>query len=441
MVDVMAENPKKAIELFEKVVEMESALGDTVKWRFLALQHLVTLNFTLGSYEDMLKRYRAMLTHMASVTRNECTDAINAILDVISPTNAAAGTSSSGKAANADSQNSSSNSSKIAKPKIDSEVLSEVYKITLLALKNSNNERLWFITNQKLAKLYLDSSKFQEVEELLVLLKKSCRTSDGLGDDPSKGTYLLEIYSLEIQLCVLTSNSMRMRHVYPKTVNLNAAVVDPRVMGVIREEGGKMYMAEGQWDEAYNELYEAFRNYQEAGNSRARDCLKYVVLASMLALSNINPFVAREAKVYQDDKEIIAMSDLRQSLESNDLRRFERILHDKKNRIEEEPLLMKYIQPLRRRMHEQVVINLVRPYERVSLDFIAQELLLSVDDIEKLVVDMIVNDKLKGSIDQLRGYIVLANKNNSNAASNAKLESLARWATALEKIDLEQKAT
>lgn len=32
--------------------------------------------------------------------------------------------------------------------------------------------------------------------------------------------------------------------------------------GLIREEGGKMYMSEGQWIDAYNELYEAFRNYQ-----------------------------------------------------------------------------------------------------------------------------------------------------------------------------------
>lgn len=41
-------------------------------------------------------------------------------------------------------------------------------------------------------------------------------------------------------------------------------------------------MAEAKWDAAYNEFYQAFRNYQEAGNVRARDCLKYVVLASML---------------------------------------------------------------------------------------------------------------------------------------------------------------
>ena len=56
-----------------------------------------------------------------------------------------------------------------------------------------------------------------------------------------------------------------------------------------------MYMNEGKWNEAYNEFYEGFRGYQEAGNPRAKIALKYVVLANMLALSDINPFAAREA--------------------------------------------------------------------------------------------------------------------------------------------------
>ena len=115
-------------------------------------------------------------------------------------------------------------------------------------------------------------------------------------------------------------------------------------------------------------MYEAFRNYQEAGNVRAKDCLKYVVLASMLALSDINPFAAREAKVFAEDLEIIAMSDLRMSLESNDLGRFERILKNKQNRIVDEPFLMTYIQPLRRRMREQVSQTLIRDCIRGELD-------------------------------------------------------------------------
>jgi COP9 signalosome complex subunit 2 len=31
-----------------------------------------------------------------------------------------------------------------------------------------------------------------------------------------------------------------------------------------------MYMSMEQWNDAYNEFYEGFRNYQEAGNKRAK---------------------------------------------------------------------------------------------------------------------------------------------------------------------------
>ncbi|CAN0489146.1 unnamed protein product [Discosporangium mesarthrocarpum] len=58
-----------------------------------------------------------------------------------------------------------------------------------------------------------------------------------------------------------------------------------------------MYLSMGQWGMAYNEFYDGFRIYQEAGNAQAKECLKYVVLANMLDLSDINPFAAREAKV------------------------------------------------------------------------------------------------------------------------------------------------
>ncbi|KAJ1437765.1 hypothetical protein B484DRAFT_324367, partial [Ochromonadaceae sp. CCMP2298] len=259
---------------------------------------------------------------LSAVTRNECTEAINVILDTLATATHVT-------------------------------VLSEMYEITLEALKSANNERLWFNTNLKLAKVYLEESKYADVDRSLASLRGTCLTPEGY-DDPQKATLLLEIYCLEIQLCVVTCNAPRMKSVYPKTVNLNAAVADPRIMGIIREEGGKMQMAEGNWEAAYNEFYEAFRNYQEAGNPRARDLLKYVVVASMLSLNDINPFAAREAKVFSDDREILAMSDLRTCLEANDLPRFERTVKARQNNIMDEPFIMTYIQPLRRRMREQV---------------------------------------------------------------------------------------
>lgn len=47
-------------------------------------------------------------------------------------------------------------------------------------------------------------------------------------------------------------------------------------MGIIHECGGKMHMAERQWAEAATDFFDAFKNYDEAGNQRRIQCLKYI---------------------------------------------------------------------------------------------------------------------------------------------------------------------
>jgi hypothetical protein len=49
---------------------------------------------------------------------------------------------------------------------------------------------------------------------------------------------------------------------------------------------------------------QAFKNYDEAGNMRRVQCLKYMVLANMLMESKVDPFDAQEAKPYKQDPEV-----------------------------------------------------------------------------------------------------------------------------------------
>ena len=189
------------------------------------------------------------------------------------------------------------------------------------------------------------------------------------------------------------------------------------------------YMADEHWNDAYNEFYEGFRAYQEAGNARAKDCLKYVVLANMLALSDINPFAAREAKVYQEAKEITAMMELRMAYEANDLAKFERTLRNKQNKILDDPFIMTYVEPLRRRMREQVLLALVRPYQTIRLEFVARELGLAAGDVESLLVDMILDKRIVGKVDQINGFLQLGDGKSSLISK--KYDSIGKWTAAL----------
>ena len=73
---------------------------------------------------DVASRYAEMLTYATTVTRNECGDGVNAVLDAL-----------------ADPQS-----------KCSDEIMRKMFSITFAALKSSSNERLWFNCNVKAGK-------------------------------------------------------------------------------------------------------------------------------------------------------------------------------------------------------------------------------------------------------------------------------------------------
>ncbi|KUF93447.1 Syntaxin-31 [Phytophthora nicotianae] len=199
---------------------------------------------------------------------------------------------------------------------------------------------------------------------------------------------------------------------------------------VIREEGGKMYLEEKEWMLAYNEFFESFRNYQEAGNARAKQCLKYVVLANMLASSDINPFDSREAKVYQDVEEIGAMLLLRGAYEANDVVQFEKILKNPKYKLLSDPIMKRYLNPLLRNIRCQVMKKLVRPYQAIRIDSLSKSMNITSEDVEDIAVALIQNLELDAKIDQSRGLLVLQTRQKARDASKM-YDSLDRWTRAL----------
>ena len=127
-------------------------------------------------------------------------------------------------------------------------------------------------------------------------------------------------------------------------------------MGVIKENGGKMFLDEKNWQLALEDLFESFKNYQESGNSRAKTVLKYVVLASILSNSSINYCDTREAKVYKDDPEIVAIMSLREAYEKNNIHDINAILNDKSVRLLEDPFIKQHLNDLLRNIRLSVLV-------------------------------------------------------------------------------------
>jgi COP9 signalosome complex subunit 2 len=281
--------------------------------------------------------------------------------------------------------------------------MEQFYSLTLQSFQSTNNERLWLKTNIKLAKLLLDRKEYPGVMKKLKELHKACQREDG-SDDPSKGTYSLEIYALEIQMLAETKNNKLLKTLYQRALMVKSAVPHPRIMGIIRECGGKMHMSEGNWNEALGDFNESFRNYDEAGSLQRIQVLKYLILTTMLTKSTISPFDSQETKPYKNDPRISAMKDLMDAYQRDDVHAYEQVLQ-KNQGVLDDPFIAENIDEVTRNMRTKGVVKLIAPYTRMRVDWIARQLRIPYNEVQDILGFLIVDGKIKGLVNQQEGTL------------------------------------
>eukprot|EP01114_Cavostelium_apophysatum_P003899 TRINITY_DN1403_c0_g1_i1.p1 TRINITY_DN1403_c0_g1~~TRINITY_DN1403_c0_g1_i1.p1 ORF type:complete len:472 (-),score=153.27 TRINITY_DN1403_c0_g1_i1:57-1397(-) len=395
---MLEEDPKEAIKGFEKVLTMEK--GQKGEWGFKSLKKLTKLYFKEGNAKKVEEKFSSLMEYSKSaVTSTASEKGLNSVLDTISTSK-------------------------------DLSLIELVYNIALQNLKTQGNERVWFRTNLKLGKLLFDADEHGKLAKILKDLHKSCQLPNG-EDDPKKGSQLVDIYALEIQMYTATKNNKKLKELYHKALEIKSAIPHPRIMGVIRECGGKMHMREKEWEKAYNDFFEAFKNYDEAGSPNKIKCLKYLVLANMLMLSEINPFDSTEAKPYKNDAEILAMTNLVSAYERSDIKAFEKILKDNKKTILDDPFIRDYIDDLLKNIRTQVLLKILTPYSKIRIPFLSQELNIAPKDVEDLMVGLILDNKIRGRIDQVNQLLELE---ATKSTTFHKYRAIDKWATQLNSL-------
>ncbi|KAK4705365.1 COP9 signalosome complex subunit 2, partial [Phenoliferia sp. Uapishka_3] len=426
------DEPDVALASFQKIVQNEADAGEQGDFGFKSLKQMTKLTFKLGRYEEALKYYRILLTYTKKgVTRNVAEKSINNILDYVS-----------------------------AESALDTIKMQEFYEVTMKALEEAKNDRLSTKTNLKLAKLWLDRQEYGRLNKILRELHASCAPDEDGDVDSSKGTLQLEVYALEIQMYGETKNNKKLREIYEKSSRVRSAIPHPRIQGVLRECGGKMYMSEKDWPKAQIDFFEAFKSYDEAGSPQRIQVLKYLVLAHMLMDSQINPFDSQETKPYKNDREIVAMTNLVSAYQRRDVHEAEKILRgarvpsppsdlnthqilltDNRATIMDDPFIRGYIDDVLRSLRTQWILEIIKPYNRVEIIYLARQLKIPPEEVEDILVALILDDKIQGRIDQVTQRLEI---DRHKALETRRYASLDKWTsqlTSLQGVMLQKSAS
>jgi COP9 signalosome complex subunit 2 len=268
--------------------------------------------------------------------------------------------------------------------------------------------------------ILFDRKDYAAVTKKIRELHKACEKEDGT-EDPSKGTYSLEIYALEIQMYAETKNNKQLKRLYERALKVRSAVPHPKIMGIIRECGGKMHMSEENWKDAQSDFFESFRNYDEAGSLQRIQVLKYLVLTTMLMKSDINPFESQETKPYKNDPRIAAMTDLVDAYQRDDIHQYESVLNSNKDLMSDE-FIAENIDEVTRNMRTKAVQKLIAPYTRFNLAFIGKALKIPVSEVQDILGFLIVDKKVKGKINQETGTVEIEDESDAE-----RLRAMKAW--------------
>jgi len=449
---------QEAARAFEQVIiqereELSTNNDSSIKkygpWSYKCIKQLVKLELRTGNTESVLSVYARLLECIAegNISQNAVEKGINGMLERVASLlqgNAMRGIDTS--------SNNSMDPQKLALA---------VYDNTLRVFHPTTgscpNERLWFKTNLKYGQLLYEMNETTKLQQVLRDLQttQGQNNANGMGDSSSGGsssnnTQSIEIYALQIQLHSRQKDNKKLRQVFNKAMAVRGGIPHPRTLAKIQELGGKMHMQAKEYEAAGKTFFQAFKSYDEAGDQNRLKCLKYLVLASMLHASSINPFDSQEARPYRDDPEIAAMTNLVQAFQNNEIHKFERILQQNKTRIMGDEFIREHVEDLLRTIRTQVLRRVIQPYTRISLEAIAKELNnIPIDDVENLLVGLILDGSLDGQIDQVTGVLLKkaeqgggndtstsTSENDSSRASLValKFEAMTQIASSLEDI-------
>ncbi|KAL7417744.1 PCI domain-containing protein [Mrakia frigida] len=404
---MIEDEPEEALTAFREIVDGEESKGD---WGFKALKQSTKLLYcVLLRPQDALKTYIELLSYTTSaVTRNYSEKSINNILDYVGGEGKGFGV------------------------KTDLVTLEKFYDVTKKSLEESKNERLSTKADLKLAKLWLDRKEWDRMKLVLNDLHAFCvpstSSSGTSSEDQSKGTILLEVYALEIQMYSELKDYRKLKEIYKAAIQVKSAIPHPRIMGVIRECGGKMWMGEKNWPQASTDFFESFKQFDESGSPQRVQVLKYLVLSYMLMGSDINPFDSQETKPYKNDAEIVAMTNLVAAYQRRDIHEAQKILRENKATILDDPFIKFYIDDVLRSLRTQYLIDLIKPYTRMELKWLGRQLNVGTDEVEDLLVNLILDGKVKGKIDQVAGRLDL---DRGHAVEKARYQHLSTWSNQL----------
>lgn len=283
-------------------------------------------------------------------------------------------------------------------------------------LQWANQENKTFLRQKlelRLATIYFKRGEIKLANDVLLPILNEAKKIDDK-------QLLIEGHLLEAKLLYLTKNWPRAKAALTACrTAAHTVYVGALLLADIETTAGMIHLSEKDPQVAFSYFYEGLEAYHQNGQTLfATANFQYILLAKIMqgSIDEAKSLIdGRFGQLYSGKGPIgQVMVEVLKAYSSKDLPKLNSVLIERKRDIETDPVIGPQIEALIDQLLEQNILKLVYPYSKVEISYLSKKLLVSESIVESKICGMILDEKLKGSIDQDSGVLEILDNNNSS---------------------------
>lgn len=359
-----------AIKEFEAIVSYEATSQDDFTWCFRACKQLIKVYYKSGLLDKVLLLVQHLTKLAPKVGSVYAEESIGRLLNHYSVS-------------------------------LDGEFVKKLYDIILTYIHNEDSpgaSRIWLKIHISKAALLLEERQLDASYELIKEIKTQLEDSS----ENVQNAFSIECLALEIEyysLLLAFENLSILQDLYRNSLNASTALTHPRIIGIIRECGGKVYFYLRNFEKARLEFYDSFKSYDEAGSIHKKRLLKYLTLCSLIAENEVNPFESQETQSYAqlpDYSDLISMIKQYDELNLDGFDQAVAKIEKDDEILGNDDIFHRATQLIKHNLRSKILINLLKSYKSIRFQYILDMLHISQDELEHLVIHLSNQGRVSG---------------------------------------------
>uniref|UniRef100_A0A1I7U3B7 PCI domain-containing protein n=1 Tax=Caenorhabditis tropicalis TaxID=1561998 RepID=A0A1I7U3B7_9PELO len=208
----------------------------------------------------------------------------------------------------------------------------------------------------------------------------------------------------------------------------NAIYVNPRMQAALDLQSGVLHAAdEKDFKTAFSYFYEAFEGYDSVDEkSAALTALKYMLLCKVMldVPDEVNSLLSAKLALKYSGSDLEAMKAIAVAAQKRSLKDFQAAFGAYPQELQMDPVVRKHFHSLSERMLEKDLCRIIEPYSFVQIDHVAKQIGIDRSKVEKKLSQMILDQKLSGSLDQGEGMLIVFDVATPDEAYQTALDTI-----------------